>query len=415
VDGLLRTLVELLAAVEVPVVFAFDNLERLISPLGRLDHEAAQSLFAGMAHVVDNIPGILFLVFAEGSLWTQCMTQAIDSFAADRLLQGLRLRQYGHVAQVDLDAPTRAQLESLVARRMSPLLQRIPGAAELPSLFPFDSADLERIANPNDVLRRMLQRLRDRFDELVLGAIPSGLGPATTPEVLPHRSIATRSQLQLEREVLLPRWELLAQRAGDRLASSPRTALAGELHNGLAKWLELFIGPELAVHGWKLLRVDTGVTFGNQPNYGVLTVPHWSGAAGGATKRVALGIILGQGPGASKDMEVKLSVFAKKPWPADQLVVLWPGGDPEFGPESLPSKTRQVWEERHGKLPICLRGVGYEDLQWLLGFTQWHNAVNELQEPDWPPDAVSRFVHSRTAPLVELFLPAPVATEEAEG
>lgn len=421
VDDLLRTLVEVLAAVQVPVVFAFDNLERLLAPLGRLDEQAAQAFFAGLAHLVDSVPGILAVLFAEGGLWSQCATQAIDSFASDRLLQGVRLRQYGNVSLIDLPSPDAEQLEALVARRMAPLLARTPAGDKLPPTFPFQNDDLRRIADPNDVLRRMLQRLRDRFDELVLGR-PAGHVNGFTGSLASEPRTA-RSRIQVEREVLIPRWDQAVQLAGRRLASSPRASLAGELHTGLGKWLAMFAHPDFHLAGWNLLHVETGVTFGNQPNYGVLTVPYWvpaggsqlpaGGSRGSHPRRVGVGIVLGQGPGVAKDLEVKLSLFSRQPTPADELVVLWPGGGPDFSADSLPAKTRQVWDERRGCHPVGLRGLAVEDLAWLLGFGEWLNAVQEEQGPDWPPDAVAQFVQDRTAGVLQLVLPTDSAQENA--
>jgi hypothetical protein len=424
VDELLRTLVEVLAAVGVPVVIALDNIERLLAPLGRLDVQVAQAFFSGVAQLIDGVRGILLLLFVEDGLWIQCAQHAIDSFARDRLLLGIRMRDYGHVAELQLGPASFQAIDAIVRRRMAPLRARIERADRLPGLFPFDSADLRAIADhSNDVLRAALLRLRDRYDELVLsGSSGPTTGLAQDTSATPfdyeadHRTAAVVpervSQLQVEREVLQPKWDSAVTRAARRMETTPCGSLAGELHAGLGRWLETFadnsgsVAPiEADGSAWRLLRVDTGITFGDHPTFGLLTVGYWQPAAGGDVRSVGIGLVLGMGSGMPRDLAVKLSVVKVRPAPADELVILWPDRDATFQPCDLPTGSRKVWNEHAPHGSVVLSGLPSADLAWLLAFNDWTNETAELAHPGWPDGAARQFLLARTRSLLECLVP----------
>ncbi len=345
VDDLLRTLVELLAAADVPILVAFDNIERLLAPRGRLNVESAQSFFSGLAQVIDSVPGVLILLLVETGLWIECQRLAIDSFAHDRLVQGIRVCDYGNVAQLDLTPPSLDALEHLVRRRVRPVVERTGVAEKLPDLFPFDRSDLERVARfETDVFRTSLMRLRDRYDEIVLprGAADGAAGPERSEEPPPR----VLSQLQIERELLLPKWDSAVTRARRELANAARGTLADKLHAGLGRWLGSLANTETTDDA-RLLRVEPNFTFGDHPTYGVVTVAHWQFPTRDVTtRRVAIGVVLGQGAAMPKDLAVKLALFDHRPAPADELIVLWPDRESNFDASALPPASLQVWNRR---------------------------------------------------------------------
>ena len=266
VTQLLQTSAEVLAAVGVPIIFALDNMERLLAPRGPVDMPAAQSFFNGLAHVLDQTRGLLVMLFVERGLWNE-FGQAINTFADHRLRQGVRVRDYGCVWDLELTPPTPDQIEQVVQRRMSPLLARAPHADQLPPCFPFSSEEVREIATAGvDVLRTALLRLRDRYDELVLPDEPAG------PDAGGLRIGRRRAQASAADEAadaLRRTWDEAAATGRRRLVMSRRTSLAQELHTGLGRWLELLRRPgrqRLAAERGPLrrhLRGPSGVRLGH--------------------------------------------------------------------------------------------------------------------------------------------------------
>lgn len=421
VDDLLRTLVEVLAAAGVPVVVAFDNIERLLAPLGRLDAAIAQSFFSGIAQLIDGVSGIFLLLFVEDGLWIECTQQAIDSFARDRLLLGIRMRDYGHVAEIPLGAPSSQAIEAIVRRRMAPLRVRLDPSDRLPGLFPFGGSDVRAIAgHSSDVLRAALLRLRDRYDEIVLNgpASPPGVGQSNDSTVRVSLPSSTRSvpserlsQVQVDREILQPRWDAAIGRALRRVETTPRGSLAGELHAGLGRWLDTFVdvaGTSAPIHtrgsAFRLFRVESGVAFGDHPSFGLLTVAHWQ-TGGGDIRRVGAGLVLAMGSGMPRDLAIKLSVFRNRPTLVDELVVMWPDRDSSFQLADMPVGSRKVWEEEAVQLPVHLCGLSGAELCWILAFIDWSDEIAESARPGWPDHAVREFVRARTAALLERLAP----------
>ncbi len=393
VDDLLRALIEIVTAAGVAIVYAFDNLERLFKPVGQFDLQTAQSFFAGLAQVIDGIPGMLFMIYAETSMWEDCTREAIDSFARDRLLQGVRLRDHGIVDLLELESPSSEQLMILVQRRMEPLLQQIPESSGLAPIFPFQREDIDRIASTPDVLRVMLQRLLGDYDRIVLGKEPQH--DFTAPK--PVSPLVEKNQAQVEREVLAPQWQFSLYGARHRLESRPRSALAGELHDCMKQWLQMFVDREDALSKWQLKKVEPVMT-GQHPTYGVITVCDWSGAEEEEPYRIGLGTILALGPGLRRDLQVKLNLFNEQPQQVDELIILWPDRS-EFAVDDLPEGTRKIWDEHHKGHPVHNIGLPTETLTWLMGFGGWLSIVTEEQDTGWPPDAVAQFVRTQTASL----------------
>jgi hypothetical protein len=422
VDDLMRAIVETLAAAGIPVLLAFDNIERLLAPLGRLDAEIAQSFFSGLAQLIDGVPGILVLLFVEDGLWIQCTQQAIDSFARDRLLLGIRMRDYGHVAEIQLGAPSESAIEAMVRRRMAPLRARMDWSDRLPSLFPFEATELRAIAShSNDVLRAALLRLRDRYDQIVLAESACATvgqieGPGTQAITPSPDAVAVEqvSQRQVEREVLQPKWDSAVARAVRRLETASHGSLAGELHAGLGRWLDTFADPNssfgmIKVDGanWTLSRVDSGITFGDHPTFGLLSVGYWHRHSINSERRVGIGLVLATGAGMPRDLAVKLSAVTLRPALIDELVVLLPDRDAGFQPSELPPGTRKVWDEHAAHGPITLGGLPAGDIAWLLAHNEWAIETSGLAQPGWPDGAIRQFLLARTRSLLERLAPMP--------
>ena len=85
VARLLRSLVEVCALAEIPVVFAFDNPEQLFRPRNVLDGNLVNAFFSNIAHAIDTTRGILFLFFAEEGL-LNVVSSHQDAAARTRLV-----------------------------------------------------------------------------------------------------------------------------------------------------------------------------------------------------------------------------------------------------------------------------------------------------------------------------------------
>jgi hypothetical protein len=383
--SLLETLVELLSAVRVPIVFAFDNVERLLAPRGSIDFAAAQSFFSGMAHLMDQTRGILMLLFVETGLWNQ-LTSAIDNFAEYRIRQGVRVKDYGCIWSLDLKSPTAEQIDQIVRQRMAPILNRTPQEWQLRTDFPFGPDDARNIAAGNiDVLRTVLLRLRDRYDEIVLPGdqhVVPGSGPAVERPESP-----VRGEFRTD-------WEAATADGRKRLQALRRTALALELHTGLARWLETLVGYETS--RWRLKGIAPAVSYGRHPSFGLVTIAEWQGHSGRLC-RVAIGPVLGEGRSMPKDLEVKLALFAERPAVAEQLLVLWPVSQGTIGVEQLPPATQQVWNQGVAGRDVFLRSLPMADFAWLISFPEWQ--ATHLANGN--ADALKDFVRQQTAHFLE--------------
>jgi hypothetical protein len=400
VTTLLQTLAEVLAAIGVPIVFGFDNMERLLAPQGPVDSATAQSFFNGLAHVIDQTRGLLAVLFVERGLWNE-FGQAITSFADHRLRQGVRVRDYGCIWDLELKPPTPDQIERVVQRRMEPLLARAPGNSQLSACFPFDPQEVRQIATAGvDVLRTALLRLRDRYDQIVLPQEQQTQFVAAQEETLPAKPDA----MSVLADSLQQDWEHAVASGRQRLQMSRRISLAPELHTGLGRWLEVLAGQ--VVRGWKLVQVKSAVTYGDHPLFGVVTLAAWHDDTGRSC-RVALGPLLGEGPSMPKDLEIKLTVLNQRPPLAEQLVVLrfLPQGTTDAN--QLPAATQRIWDQAAAGRPAWLCGLPMADFAWLLGFPEWLAAhVTEANAAD-----LRNFVLQRTEYLLADLAPRPLAEE----
>jgi hypothetical protein len=398
VNALLQTLAEVLAAIGVPIVFAFDNMERLLAHRGPVDLPTAQAFFNGLAHLIDQTRGLLVVLLAERGLWSE-FGPAINTFADHRLRQGVRVRDFGCVWDLELKPPSAEQIQRVVERRVAPLLARAAGDEPLPACFPFQVEEVRAIATEGvDVLRTALLRLRDRYDELVL--------PAQQHASIIARQEAPAGPIEAAvlDDVLQRGWEEAAATWRRRLETTRRASLAQPLHASLGRWLELLANQE--VRGWKLTEAKSAAPFGDHPTFGLVTLAGWR-ANDGRSCRVALGPILGEGRSMPKDLQTKLSIFLQRPSIADQLVVLWPVTEGAIDARQLPPATRQVWEQRDPERSVAICALTVPDFAWLLGFPQWL----ALHAEESGAEQLRRFVLDRTAYLLEDFAPRPSAEE----
>ena len=146
VRHLLHAVREACALVQLPVIYAFDNLEGLLAPAGNLQPRRAAAFLEGLAQAVDHTRGFLFLVFFEQGLFRQALIHA-GTFARSRLDLGVQVPGRCRIAEMELQPPTKDELCELVQGRMAILRPQLPNGNTLPVHFPFSSKFIDDLAH----------------------------------------------------------------------------------------------------------------------------------------------------------------------------------------------------------------------------------------------------------------------------
>jgi hypothetical protein len=394
VARLLHGLIEVCAFGRLPVVFAFDNLERLFSPRNHFDTQLTRAFWSVLAQAVDNTRGILILLMAETGLFEKAAS-TMDSFARDRLTQGVPIHARGPVSEIRLHSPVPEQILRLVHNRVKHMLGSTMSTTELPAGFPFSETFLRKEVNGTQNLRITLLRLRDEYSRLVYDRAPRAELPADG-------------------------WDrLLESHWQQHLATATRSvhgSLAGhlpQLHAGLGSLLQPLL--PFRPNGWELIQIQATLSVGDQPNYGLVSLLEWRSPLGdgdnGTIRTVGVGFLVGKSNGMPQDLKAKLDFFRRPP-KGDHLLVLWPtsreGSDPV---EMLPAGTRAVWNASRHKDKTTLVRVEPSDLAVLLAFAGWLNSLPALGEQPVPPETLQTFIKEKAQPILQVVL-TPADREE---
>jgi hypothetical protein len=402
VDELFQALVELCLLARMPVVYAFDALETLLSDPP--DPKLWQSFSRGLADVLDSHRGIPFLIFAEHGNWQQGQS-AISPYAQQRFQQGvIRVPGRGSLSTLALPPVSVAGLRQIVAARLRPLRVEFFGEdqGETPDIVPFQDGDLKKTSRTQEgdepPLRQALQALRDRFEELVNGR-SAGL-------VAPAMSVSSTTDSALIMEQLEQTWKQQQRAANANVSRNGYNGLANDLHAGLRQWLDFLIAEDAGTSAGKPTAAANKIV-GGHPTYGQATRYTWR--EGERSRDMALGFLLAGGAGMPRDLEAKLALAAATRDPVDLLVILWPKGPdlPEPVHESLPRGSRDVWtqyEKRGVTCKVLLRCVAADSLICWLALPPWlaqsHNTVAQVTS-----DVLRHFVAEQTISLLPLLAP----------
>src|SRR5207302_116635 len=128
----------------------------------QFDGELTRTFWNVLPQAVDNTRGLLILLFAETGLFEKA-TGFMDSFAVDRLRQGVPIFAQGPVSEIRLQPPAAAEIHNLIRNRVRRFLGPMPGVAALPESFPFTEETLTRELTGTQNLRITLGRLRDEY------------------------------------------------------------------------------------------------------------------------------------------------------------------------------------------------------------------------------------------------------------
>ncbi|HKI30645.1 MAG TPA: hypothetical protein VKA46_02045 [Gemmataceae bacterium] len=423
VVALFKVLMDVLRGLRIPVVVAFDQLEDLLLARRSDDaHRTAEAFFAGIVQAMHQIDGMCFLVFAERGLWNR-FVPSLDGYIQDRLNNPVHVPGHGTVKALRLEAPPPQLVRRVVEARLRPALTELPGAADLPELFPFSGEQVERIAATEPTLRDMLQQYRHLFDHVVYGEAPAGpeeKSVAPTASRLPAveeapvvksvvvvqspagRAPQAASQVVGAKPQAAPtnlgdQWD--QELRGARRKLEPEGALTGatrELQAGLGAFLQLCHEHGVKVGPWRLQHVVGEWTFGDHPTYGAVTIAHWV-CKDGQPWKVGIGLFLGRGPAKPKDLEKKLAAFDVEPAVIDHLILLRPEDD-----LALTGKSKTLWQEaerrgRHARL----EAVSLDGFAALYGFPRWLSSLTETLPQGQPLPNLADLLQDRCERLLQ--------------
>jgi hypothetical protein len=183
---LLTTFLELFRALNIPVILVFDQLEDfLVAPTAQRKEELRDTFGQALAALINNVPGLCMLVFAERGLWNQQILGRLEPYVRDRLDRDFTLP--GRPSQKSVSMPDhidRSNLVRLIDRRIRTTLGDF-STTGLPPAFPFEEAHLKQLEAKESV-RACLRTLSSARSYSVRR--PRGLSPRRTV-ASPHQHL----------------------------------------------------------------------------------------------------------------------------------------------------------------------------------------------------------------------------------
>jgi hypothetical protein len=400
VQGLLHVLLETCTLSRLPVVFAFDNFERLFAPQNQFDGALIRGFLNNLSQAVDGTRGLLFLLFVESSLFADQVVPQMDDFARNRLEQGVPVPGQGPVYLIRLSPPSSTEIETLVHSRIRPLLSEMEELDSLPSTFPFSPEFMTGVVGLGSVsLRTILYALRDEYNRVVYVTPPDPddkiVKPLPPPPPLPDQ----------------PDWPALLELVWNRSFQNSRKWVESmshhDLHNCLGGLLQAC--QPLTLDQWDLHKVIPVLTVGEHYDYGVVSVLAWKVHDGANVKgpqslRVAIGFLLAAGTGMAHDLRAKFDFFRDKQKGVRLVILTTKEGDPMV--DALPPGTRGVWdEESDNHWRTELRHIEEIDIRRILTFQDLLERVEETAGQPPPAEAVRDLLHKKLNRVFPLLRP----------
>jgi hypothetical protein len=404
--ALFKSLMSVLQALRVPVVFAFDQLEDLLLARRSDDsHRVAEAFFAGLVQAMHQLNGIAFLVFAERGLWNR-FVPSLDGYIQDRLNNPIHLAGHGTLTALKLEAPPADLVHRVVEARLQPGLQSmgLADTSALPPLFPFTPEQVERVARTEPTLRDMLQQFRQLFDAIVFrtGEVPADppvnrLPPEPTPVPVKSVVVVNATPTPAAKMPLAELWDQEVRAARRKL--EPDGALTGatrELQAGLGTFLRVGFEQGFKVGPWRISHVVPEWAFGDHPTYGVLTLAHWV-CRGGQPWKVGVGLFLARAAAKPRDLQTKLSALEDEPTVVEHLILLRPEDD-----LALSGKSKSLWQEaeKRGR-PARLEPVSLDAFSVLYAFPRIVSSLTESLTEGQPMPSLAELVQERCEKLLE--------------
>jgi hypothetical protein len=419
VGCLLHVLLEACTLSGMPIVFAFDNLERLFAPQNQFDGALIRAFLQCLAQATDSTRGLLFLLFAESNLAVEQIGRNMDEFALHRLQQGVPIPGQGPVHLIRLVEPSEKEVEQLVQARVRPLLSEMDELDSLPPTFPFTPESLRTIHGLGSVtLRNILIALRDEYSRLVYAAPEPGA--TTEPQTGTGAGSGTGSVSGAEdvRLTHLPDWPAVLDWAWGRSFSGARKWVESmshhDLHNCLGALLQTCL--PLGVDEWDLHKVTPIEAAGEHYEYGVVTLLDWKVRDGQVVKgpqsiRVAVGFLLAVGTGLAHDLRAKFDYLHDRKRGVRLVILTTREGEPPI--DALPQGTRKVWDDQadnHWRTE--LRHIDEIDIRRILAFQDVLDKAEEVAGQPPPADAVRALLLKKLNQVFPLLRPPAGNTAE---
>ncbi|VTT98995.1 Uncharacterized protein OS=Candidatus Entotheonella sp. TSY1 GN=ETSY1_21580 PE=4 SV=1 [Gemmataceae bacterium] len=371
---MLETWLELLAALGVPVVIAFDQLEDYVNAPDPDQTRLNQKFFTdATAKFVNELRNVCLLVFANESFWIG-LINAAEPFVKERLTQPFTLP--GRPARAHLTMPDAVPpdlIEKVVRCR---LRLKFPDLdlTGLPPAFPFGGEDVTRLGRERTI-RALLRGLAKRYDEIVYAP---AVKPGTTPPPVPTAPNFRKRLEDLWREKVAAAARYLETEVTVGAAFIP------EVQNALGGWLQALHQNQLTGAGpWQRVELVTDTALGA---YGYLSVIRTEGRN---APGVGVAAWLGQKKGQPQDLRQRLEFFDANPCPIRTLVVLRAEGEAALNG----GETKKVYDAARSKRrDIRVQGYEPRHLHALLAFSPWlQTATEELKAAEADPAAGSAF------------------------
>lgn len=348
---LLDTWLELLTALNIPVIVVFDQLEDYLRHHKPEQEKINRQFFTSSASLfVNELRSVCVLVFSEDGLWTQLMNDT-EAFTRERLTQPIALK--GREAKPYLQMPDRLTadvVQQIVRKR---LLKQFPDLdlTGLPASFPFREKDIEKTAKETSI-RLGLRELAKRYNEIVFAK------EVVQPKIDWKQRLA---DLWNEKIELASREEL-----------SFKGSFIPEVQNALDGWLQaLFTNGLTGAAPWFGVEIVSDPTKGQ---YGYLNVIRTEGPD---APGIGIAAWFGQNRGQPVDLKQRIEFFQMNPCPIKTLVML--REDAKLALQG--ATTKAVYQQAvKAKRDVRFFEFAPRHIHCLLAFSPWHQvATSEVE------------------------------------
>jgi hypothetical protein len=360
---LLSILLQLLRALEVPVILDFDQLEDYLKgPTDARQQEARAGFGQAIAALLNHVQGLCLLIFAERALWNDAVLGRMDAYIRHRLDQEFTLP--GRPSQREIDMPgrlSRPHLEQLIQRRVRAALGTFDPTG-LPATFPFDDEHLRQLER-EPTIRMCLRKLSTWFNEIVFLPSATPRPPQPKQELPQPPQVDDRLTAQLR-----ARWdtELAGAKKQIEKEYQTRPALIPEIQTALDRWLSYLMAEGITgAVPWAGVSLITDPSKGP---FGYLNVVRLNGPD---APGVGIAAWLGERKWRLTDLERRLQFFDATPCPIRTLILFRRDGE-----DALSGATRDLYDQAHTRgRDVRVQPYAQSDFESLLAFPRWLQAI----------------------------------------